>query len=141
VCCWYFSDFSCVVLPAHFKIFMNLLRTLSMGEKTSVRLTPGSKRFASVMRSGVFLPPTVRAGVHIRAIAKNGRSPSVAKVNENVMLRTWPHPILAMALKCLRVPSEAEKTALWSEPFAPRYINCALVFSPTLASQYRVLVV
>ena len=47
----------------------------------------GSERFASIMRSGVFLLPPVSAGV-LEPLKKMGRAPGLKKVNKLIMLKT-----------------------------------------------------
>ena len=42
---------------------------------------------------------------------KNGRSPCVAKFNEYVILKTWPHPFLKLVY-CIYRRGEAERTLL-----------------------------
>ena len=46
-----------------------------------------SERFASIMRSGVFLLPLVSAGV-LEPLKKMGGAPGLKKVNELIMLKT-----------------------------------------------------
>ena len=83
---WYFSRIFPTLFSQLISIFMILLHTFSMGVKIDVRL-PRSERFASIMRSGVFLLPPVSAGV-LEPLKKMGGAPGLKKVNELILLKT-----------------------------------------------------
>ena len=69
---WYIFRIFLTLFSQLISIFMSLLHTFSMGVKTDARL-PGSKRFASIMRSRV-LSASCGTRRHIRTITKMGVS-------------------------------------------------------------------
>ena len=69
----------------------------SLWERKLVRDFTGSERSVSTMRSGFLC---LLRYVRGEPIQKNGRSPCVAKFNEYVILKTWPHPFLKLPLIC-----------------------------------------
>ena len=81
---WYFSLIFPTLFSQLISIFMSLLHTFSMGVKTDARLLR-SERFASIMRSGVLLPPPVSTGI-LEPLKTMGRAPGLQKVSELVML-------------------------------------------------------